>query len=205
MDITQIEKAQVLGALYKGPIHQQQGHPGRERLWRLLLKHQHGIRKHFAEWGGDLELDEAEGYARIIELDVDDDIREQLPTLIEKRPLNYPTTLLVVLLRKQLIEHQRFSGESMLRTSRADMHEQLNHFLNVGQMDEVKVRDRIDESINTLERYGLLRQLGNEGNEYEVRRILNSFVDLEFINEFEEKLRQYAHTYFKQSADYDAD
>lgn len=205
MDIAQIEKAQVLGALYKGPIHQQHGHPSRERLWRLLLKHQQGIRKHFAEWGGDLELDEAEGYARIIELDVEDDIREQLPTLIEKRPLNYPTTLLVVLLRKQLIEHQRFSSETMLRTNRTDMHEQLSHFLNTGQTDEARVRDRMDESINTLERYGLLRKIGNESEDYEVRRILNSFVDLEFINEFEEKLRQYAQTYFKQAADHDAD
>lgn len=205
MDITQIEKAQVLGALYKGPVYQQQGHPGRERLWRLLLKHQYGIRKHVAEWGGDLELDEAEGYARLIELEVDYDIREQLPTLIEKRPLNYPTTLLVVLLRKQLIEHQRFSSEGMLRTSRADIHEQLGNFLNAGQTDEARVRDRIDESINTLERYGLLRSLDTEGDEFEVRRILNSFVDGEFINEFDEKLRQYAHTYFKQAADHDAD
>lgn len=155
--------------------------------------------------GGDLELDEAEGYARLIELAVDDNIREQLPTLIEKRPLNYPTTLLIVLLRKQLIEHQRFSSEAMLRTSRADVHEQLGHFLNVGQTDEAKVRDRIDESISTLERYGLLRSVGNENDECEVRRILNSFVDLEFINEFEEKLRHYAHTYFKQSSDHDTD
>ncbi|CAN5468591.1 hypothetical protein BH09BAC4_BH09BAC4_40380 [soil metagenome] len=205
MDIAQIEKAQVLGALYKGPLFQQQDNPVRDRLWRLLLKHQYAVRKHVAEWGGDLELDEAEGHARLIELDVEDDIREQLPTVIEKRQLNYPTTLLVVLLRKQLIEHQRLSVENMLRVSRADIHEQLTSFLNAGQTDEAKVRDRIDESISTLERYGLLRSLGNEGNEYEVRRILNSFVDIEFINEFEEKLRQYALTYFKQAPDHDAD
>lgn len=205
MDISQIEKAQVLGALYKGPLFQQQDNPARDRLWRLLLKHQQGVRKHVAEWGGDLELDEAEGYARFIELDVDEDIREQLPTIIEKRQLNYPTTLLVVFLRKQLIEHQRFSIETMLRINRTDIHEQLTNFLNVGQTDEAKIRDRIDESINTLERYGLLRSLGSEGNEYEVRRILNSFVDIEFISEFEEKLRQYALTYFKQTPDHDAD
>ncbi|AUD03422.1 DUF4194 domain-containing protein [Spirosoma pollinicola] len=205
MDIAQIEKAQVIGALYKGPLHQQQDSPARDRLWRLLLKHQQAVRKHFAEWGGDIHLDEAEGYARLIELDVEDDIRDQLPALIEKRPLNYPTTLLVVLFRKQLIEHQRFSGENMLRVNRADIHEQLSNFLNIGQKDEAKVRDRIDESINTLERYGLLRSLGNADDEYEVRRILNSFVDIEFINEFEEKLRQYALTYFKQTPDHDVD
>lgn len=205
MDVAQLEKAQVLVALYKGPVYQQQGHANRERLWRLLLKHQHSVRRHLADWGGDLELDEAEGYARIVELDVEDDIREQLPTLIEKRPLNYPTTLLVVLLRKQLIEHQRFSGETILRTSRTDIHELLSHFLNVGQTDEAKVRDRIDDSISTLERYGLLRNLGTEGDDYEVRRILNSFVDLAFIDAFEEKLRQYAHTYFKQTADHDTE
>lgn len=205
MDTARIEKAQVLGALYKAPLYQQQDNPARDRLWRLLLKHQHEVRKHFAEWGGDLELDEAEGYARVIELKVEDEVREQLPSLIEKRPLNYPTTLLAVLLRKQLIEHQRFSSENMLRVSRADLHEQLSNFLNAGQTDEAKIRDRVDESISTLERYGLLRSLNTEGEEYEVRRILNSFVDLEFINEFEDKLRQYALTYFKQTPDHDAD
>ena len=200
MDAAKIERAQVLGALYKAPLYQQQ-----DKLWRLLLKHQHEIRKHFAEWGGDLYLDEAEGYARVTELAVDDEVREQLPTLIEKRQLNYPTTLLVVLLRKLLIEHQRFSGENMLRVSRTAMQEQLSHFLNSGQTDETKIRDRADDSINTLERYGLLRKLTNEGDEYEVRRILNSFVDLEFMAEFEEKLRQHALTYFKQTTDHDAD
>lgn len=200
MDIARIEKAQVLGALYKAPLYQQQ-----DKLWRLLLKHQHEVRRHFADWGGDLQLDEAEGYARVVELGVDDDVRDQLPTLIEKRPLNYPTTLLAVLLRKQLIEHQRFSGENMLRVSRTDLYEQLSNFLNSGQTDEAKVRDRAEESVNTLERYGLLRKLGSEGDEYEVRRVLNSFVDGEFIAEFEEKLRQHALTYFKQTDEHDAD
>ncbi len=199
MDTARIEKAQVLGALYKAPLYQQQ-----DRLWRLLLKHQHEVRKHFADWGGDLHLDEAEGYARVIELDVADDVREQLPALIEKRPLNYPTSLLAVLLRKQLIEHQRLSSETMLRVDRNDLHQQLSNFLNIGQTDEAKVRDRTDEAINTLERYGLLRSLGSEGAELEVRRILNSFVDLDFIAEFEEKLRQHALTYFKQTPDHDA-
>ncbi|MGA0555871.1 DUF4194 domain-containing protein [Larkinella sp. VNQ87] len=200
MDSAKLERAQVLGALYKAPIYQHQ-----DKLWRLLLKHQYEVRKHFAEWGGDLYLDEAEGYARVTELVVDDDIREQLPTLIEKRPLNYPTTLLAVLLRKQLIEHQRFSGENILRVSRTEMQEQLSHFLNSGQTDETKVRDKTNESINTLEKYGLLRKLSNEGDEFEVRRILNSFVDLEFMAEFEEKLRQYALIYFKLPTDHDAD
>lgn len=193
MDAVRIEKAQVLGALYKGPIFQQQ-----DKLWRLLLKHQHEVRKHVADWGGDLLLEEAEGYARLTEMDVDEEIREQLPTLIEKRPLNYPTTLLAVLLRKQLIEHQRTSSENLLRINRTDMLDQLSNFLNAGQTDEAKLRDRADEAINTLERYGLLRKLGADTDEYEVRRLLNSFVDLEFIAEFEEKLRQHALVYFKQ-------
>ncbi|MEZ0485982.1 DUF4194 domain-containing protein [Fibrella aquatica] len=193
MDAARIEKAQVLGALYKGPLFQQQ-----DKLWRLLLKHQHEVRKHVAEWGGDLLLDEAEGYARLTEMEVDDEIREQLPTLIEKRPLNYPTTLLAVLLRKQLIEHQRTSSENLLRVNRTDMLDQLSNFLNAGQTDEAKLRDRADEAINTLERYGLLRKLGADTDDYEVRRLLNSFVDLEFIAEFEEKLRQHALVYFKQ-------
>jgi Domain of unknown function (DUF4194) len=193
MDAARIEKAQVLGALYKGPLFQQQ-----DKLWRLLLKHQHEVRKHVADWGGDLLLDEAEGYARLTEMEVDDEIREQLPTLIEKRPLNYPTTLLAVLLRKQLIEHQRTSSENLLRVNRTDMLDQLSNFLNAGQTDEAKLRDRADEAINTLERYGLLRKLGADTDDYEVRRLLNSFVDLEFIAEFEEKLRQHALVYFKQ-------
>ena len=200
MDIARIEKAQVLVALYKAPLYQQQ-----DRLWRLLLKHQHEVRKHVAEWGGSLLLDEAEGYARLTEMDVDDEVREQLPSLIEKRPLGYSTTLLAVLLRKQLIEHQRLAGENLLRVSRGDLHEQLTHFLNAGQTDEVKLRDRADEAINTLERYGLLRKLGSDSDDYEVRRILNSFVDIEFIAEFEDKLRQYALTYFKQTPDHDPD
>ena len=127
MDTARIEKAQVLGALYKAPLYLEQ-----DKLWRLLLKHQHDVRKHLAEWGGDLHLDEAEGVARVIELAVDDEVREQLPTLIEKRPLNYPTTVLAILLRKQLIEHQQFSGENRLRVSRTDLYEQLSNFLNSG-------------------------------------------------------------------------
>lgn len=93
----------------------------------------------------------------------------------------------------------------MLRVNRIDLYGQLSNFLNGGQTDEAKVRDRAEESINTLERYGLLRKLGSEGDEYEVRRVLNLFVDGEFIAEFERKLRQHALTYFKQTDEHDAD
>ncbi|MCH4565303.1 DUF4194 domain-containing protein [Halomonas sp. EGI 63088] len=174
----------TLIALMKGVLYQDRD-PGQ---WQDLLDHQARLRDHLAPLGLSLMLDEAEGYAYLSQRPDDDE--SPLPRLVRRQPLSYPVSLLLALLRKKLAEQDAGGDELRLILSREQIQEMLALFL-ADTSNEARLRDRLDSHINKVVELGFLRRLKGDTPRYEVRRLLKSFVDAQWLAEFEQRLAEY--------------
>ena len=76
-----------------------------EDTWLTLERLGAGVRDHFAAIGVDVVVDDAEGYA-YLRSRPEAEGEEALPRLVRRRALTYNVSLLLMLLRKKLVEHQ---------------------------------------------------------------------------------------------------
>ena len=175
--------------LLKGVVHRDDDLP----LWGDLLDLQNRLRDHMGVLGLDLFLDEAEGYAFLKSFPTPEEGGETIPRLVARRPLSYPVSLLLALLRRKLAEADASGGELRLVVTLDDLVEMVRTFLPE-RRDEAKVVDRIAEHARKIADLGFLRPLkGTSGREqrYEVRRILKAFVDAQWLSEFDARLDAY--------------
>lgn len=171
---------------------------GDERQWAALLNLQARVRDYVAVLNLELVLDEAEGYAFLkgrAEPD-DDDPSPRLPRLVARRPLSFPVSLLLALLRKKLAEFDAGGGDTRLVLGRDDIVELVRVFLPDGP-NEAKLIDQLETTINKVVELGFLHKLKPSGAgtagppNYEVRRILKAFVDAQWLAEFDARLGNY--------------
>ncbi|MHB8354806.1 MAG: DUF4194 domain-containing protein, partial [Burkholderiales bacterium] len=171
---------------------------GDERLWAALLNLQARVRDYMAVLNLDLMLDEAEGYAFLKSRPepADDDPSSRLPRLVARRPLSFPVSLVLALLRKKLAEFDAGGGDTRLVLGRDDIVELVRVFLPDGP-NEAKLIDQIETTINKVAELGFLHKLRPTAGaaagpgSYEVRRILKAFVDAQWLSEFDARLAVY--------------
>jgi hypothetical protein len=177
-------------ALFKGVLYQEDD----PALWQGLLDLQSRVRDYLGVLGLQLILDEAEGYAYLRQRQEEDEAtpgQVALPRLIPRRQLSYPVSLLLALLRKRLAEFDAGSGEARLILAREQIADLLRLFLAEGS-NEAKLADRIDAHIAKVVELGFLRRLRGKDEQFEVRRILKAYVDAQWLNEFDQRLRDYS-------------
>ncbi|MBK6287592.1 MAG: DUF4194 domain-containing protein [Gammaproteobacteria bacterium] len=171
---------------------------GDERQWAALLNLQARVRDYVAVLNLDLVLDEAEGYAFLKSRPEPTDAGSspRLPRLVARRPLSFPVSLLLALLRKKLAEFDAGGGDTRLVLGRDDIVELVRVFLPDGP-NEAKLIDQIETTINKVAELGFLQKLKPAGGvsagpaSYDVRRILKSFVDAQWLAEFDTRLADY--------------
>ena len=165
----------VLIALMKGVVWRDDS----AALWQHLLSLQARVRDHVVPLGLGLEIDETEGYALLRQRAAADDL--EMPRLIPRRPLSYPVSLLLVLLRKKVAECEGTSGDRRIVLRREELVEMLRHFLKENT-NEAKLVDQIIGHINKVKDLGFLRALKGRDGEYEVVRLIKTFVDAERLD-----------------------
>lgn len=190
IDVAAADLSTLLVSLLKGVIYRE----GDERMWGALLNLQMRVRDYVAVLGLELILDEAEGYAFLRsrpEPEVDEP-RVHIPRLVARRPLSFPVSLLLALLRKKLAEFDAGGAETRLVLTRDEIVELVRVFLP-DSSNEVKLIDQIDAQITRVVDLGFLRRLKNSGGpmSYEVRRILKAFVDAQWLSDFDKRLAEY--------------
>jgi len=159
--------------------------------WSALLQLQGRVRDHAGVLGLELMLDEAEGYAFLRSRPVpDDDSRPKLPRLVARRPLSFPVSLLLALLRKKLAEFDAAGGDTRLILSREQVAELLRVFLPEGS-NEARLIDQVDTHLNRIIDLGFVRRLRGQEGTFEVQRILKAFVDAQWLSEFDARLAAY--------------
>lgn len=159
--------------------------------WSALLQLQGRVRDHVAVLGLELMLDEAEGYAFLRSRTLpDDDPAARLPRLVARRPLSFPVSLLLALLRKKLAEFDAGGGDTRLILSRLQVAELLRVFMPEGS-NEARLIDQVDTQLNKVIELGFVRRLRGQDGMFEVQRILKAFVDAQWLGEFDTRLAAY--------------
>ena len=182
----------LLIGLLKGVLYRESD----ERQWSSLVQLQARVREYVAVLNLELVLDEAEGYAflRGRSEPSDDDPAPRLPRLIARRPLSYPVSLLLALLRKKLAEFDAGGGDTRLVLGRDDIVELVRVFLPEGP-NEARLIDQIETHINKVVELGFLARLkpasATGPANFEVRRILKAFVDAQWLADFDARLAGY--------------
>ena len=193
------ELSHLVIPLLKGVVYQESD----SGLWNALLTLQASVRDYTSVLGLALVLDEAEGYAflrshRTLPEGTDDDPASALPRLVVRRPLSFPVSLLLALLRKKLAEFDAGGGDTRLVLTRDQIVELIRVFLPDGS-NEARLIDQIDTHLNKIVELGFVRRLKSGGGTdkgshravFEVRRILKAFVDAQWLADFDARLAAY--------------
>lgn len=173
----------VLIHLLKGVIYQE------DTCWNPLLELQTQVRDYARILGLELILDETEGYAFLRTRKAAEDEGE-LPRLVVRRPLSYPVSLLLALLRKKLAEFDASGGSTRLILSLEEVAEMMRTFLPEGSNEARRV-DQVDSFLNKIIELGFVRRLKGQDNMLEVRRILKAYVDAQWLADFDQQLANY--------------
>lgn len=192
------ELSQLMVQLLKGVLYREDDEP----QWATLLRLQSRVREQAAVLLLDLVLDEAEGHA-FLKSRPDPEEGEgavRMPRLVARRPLSYPVSLMLALLRKRLAEFDAGGGGTRLVLSRDDLVELMRVFLPSGT-NEVRLIDQVDSTLGKVVDLGFLRRLkpaaastkpaASDPAMYEVRRILKAYVDAQWLADFDARLEVY--------------
>ncbi len=202
----QVDLSVLAISLLKGVIYRESD----ERLWASLLNLQAALRDYTAILGLELVVDEAEGYAflRSRPEPAEDDLAPRLPRLVARRPLTFPVSLLLALLRKKLAEFDAGGTDTRLVLSRDEIVELVRVFLPESS-NEARLMDQIETHLNKIAELGFVRRLKTSGGaaggaaHYEVRRILKAFVDAQWLADFDSRLETYRLQLVGTGADFD--
>jgi len=183
-----MELGRVLVPLLKGVLYREDD----LSRWSALLDLQARARDYVAVLGLELTLDEAEGYAflRSRTQDPEDEPASSLPRLIARRPLSFPVSLLLALLRRKLAEFDAGGSGTRLILTRDEVVEMIRVFMPQGS-NEARLIDQVDTHLNRIADLGFIRRLRGQAQTIEVQRIVKAFVDAQWLARFDERLAEY--------------
>ncbi|AMB39670.1 MULTISPECIES: DUF4194 domain-containing protein [Paenarthrobacter] len=173
----------IVTKLFKGVVYAETD----EKVWQSLLALTSHVRDYVAVLGLNLILDESEGYAFLRSRE---DPEGTLPRLIPRRQLTFDVSLLLVLLRKRLLEFDTNSSELRLIMTEEELKDMVAVFLPESS-NEARILDRLSTNIKKVVELGFLRKLRGETGTYEVARILKAYVDAQWLEEFDARLADY--------------
>lgn len=171
-------------SLLKGIVYDHQ-----KEVWANLLDYEADVKKYFSVVGLDLYLDKSEGYAYVKQVEFEEGT--DVPHVAEKRQLNFYVSLLCIVLRKYLLEHDAQGGTVRAIISQAEIIGRIKPFMPTVP-DEAKQQDKIIATINKVSEIGFLRKLEDKTDNYEVHRIIKGFVNADEIEATLQRLEKYA-------------
>ena len=160
--------------------------------WLTLRGHLDEVRRYFREIGQELVFDEAEGYAFIRQLEFDGE--ERVPRLVQRRPLSYAATLLLVMLREELLRFDAAPADSTrLVKTRVELRNLITDFFP-DSTNQVRDTSRLDTAIKTLVELGFLRALNATADQdaFEVMRIIKARLAPTDLETIKKRLRRHA-------------
>jgi hypothetical protein len=178
---SQIEPyAAAIRKLLKGVIYHD------DPVWMQIRDYQLPIREYLGKIGLALYLDEIGNFAYLRDMSRDDDNQSTLPALTIRRNLSFPDTLLLVLLRERLDEHEmRDLDGSKLILSLDELKEMIVVFM-VDHPDAQKIEQNTESSIRRLMRYGFLTE--RRDGRFEVRPLLRAKIGADELEGIKSRL-----------------
>ena len=161
------------------------------KTWQELLSFQQQIRNYFAVIGIELHLNEQDGFAFLSQPDEVEG--QKVPRLARRMPLSYEVTLLLVVLREAIEEFDVANTDNRkLFITNEELKDRIELFFE-DKADKVKLFDRFDSYINSVENLGFIketdvRRFDESVKTYEVRRIIKAKINNEKLEEIKAKL-----------------
>lgn len=177
--------SRTLVSLFKNAVFKETD----QEHWEVIITHKNKIEDYVSKIGLTLIVDEMDGYSFLKQRSYGEG-EEEIPRLVPRHMLSYPISLLLVLLRKQLLEFDSTTGDQRLIVNKQQIAERMSLFLK-DTTNEAKIVEDIDKYIERIEKMGFLRRLRCNEDSFEVQRILRSFVNTEWLNNFNEQLEAY--------------
>ena len=177
----------IKAKLFHEPIYRSDDN----EMWITLRHNLEEIRAFFRQVGQDLVFDEGEGYAFISQMTVPEG--ERVPRLVQSRPLNYETTLLLVFLREELDRFETSGTDSIrLVRSRDQLRALVEPYVR-NSSDKARDRNRIDQAIDRAVRLGFLRKESEEDiEEFQIMRIIKARFGAGELQFIKDRLLRYA-------------
>ena len=186
------KKSAVIIHLLKGPLYKEVN----DQLWENLKHKKSAIIDYTSQIGLNLHINEEDGYAFLKQQEEEEASeseelnQEPLPRLISRRSFSFLTSVLFLLLRKKLIEHESQDGNPKLIIKREEIHIMLQIYMK-NEKNEKQARDTMDRAIEKAKTAGILRSLRIEGDLLEVKKIIKSLISPEGLKELDDTLTSY--------------
>lgn len=189
--IYQVEKyAKVAARLLQSDIDND------DSLWEELLLYQIQLTEYFEKIGLILIVDKEEGFAFLKQIELDEN--GSTIGLVRRTPLGFEVSVICILLRELLEEHD--SGDSLSKNFFI-RHQQLREHVELffkEKANRVKFLKNIDSYINKLIEIGFLKIKENSDTVdlrlYQVKRILKAKISFAEMEEFKQRLENYVES-----------
>jgi hypothetical protein len=188
------EMSRLLVALLQGFVFESD-----KKLWSTLLNHQQYVRDYFLQIGLSMHLHREDGFAFLSarksnELAADSaddegdaDVSESR-SLIRKIPLTYEVSLLCVLLRECLEQHDIQNTDDHRKiVTKNEIYEMLSLFFK-DSSDEVKLRKKFDSHIQKVIDMGFVKPLTANEDRFEIRRTIKALINIESLRGIKEAM-----------------
>ena len=178
-----VELSNACISLLKGIIIKE----NKEKIWDTILNYRNQIEDYFRQLGLTLKLYEEEGYCYLQQ--IEDDETNNLLKLVPKIPLSLHLSLLLVSLRKYMLESTA-NGDEKIVISKEEIFIKMKNYLKETS-NEIKQEKKITSYIKKVEDMKFIRKLKNSDNKYEILRLLASFVDAQWLDDLDKRILEY--------------
>ena len=183
MNEINVELSNAYISLLKGIIIKE----NKEKIWDTILNYRNQIEDYFRQLGLTLKLYEEEGYCYLQQ--IEDDETDNLLKLVPKVPLSLHLSLLLVSLRKYMLESTA-NGDEKIVISKEEIFIKMKNYLKETS-NEIKQEKEITSYIKKVEDMKFIRKLKNSDNKYEILRLLASFVDAQWLDDLDKCILEY--------------
>ena len=183
MNEINVELSNAYISLLKGVIIKE----NKEKIWDTILNYRNQIEDYFRQLGLTLKLYEEEGYCYLQQ--IEDDETNNLLKLVPKIPLSLHLSLLLVSLRKYMLESTA-NGDEKIVISKEEIFIKMKNYLKETS-NEIKQEKEIISYIKKVEDMKFIRKLKNSDNKYEILRLLASFVDAQWLDDLDKRIIEY--------------
>ena len=183
MNEINVELSNAYISLLKGIIIKE----NKEKIWDTILNYRNQIEDYFRQLGLTLKLYEEEGYCYLQQ--IEDDETNNLLKLVPKTQLSLHLSLLLVSLRKYMLESTA-NGDEKIVISKEEIFIKMKNYLKETS-NEIKQEKEIISYIKKVEDMKFIRKLKNSDNKYEILRLLASFVDAQWLDDLDKRILEY--------------
>jgi len=177
--------SRTLVALFRNIIYKETN----RECWNIIETKAHKIEDYVGKIGLTLIIDEMDGYAYLKQRNFGED-EESIPRLIPRQPLSYELSLLLMILRKQLMENEKVTGDTRLVLTRQQVIDRMKPLLRE-TTNEVKLIESITRNIDRAVNMGFLTRLRGSDDSFEVMRIIRGFINAENLEELNKQISEY--------------